>query len=225
VLAALFVHLGRWQAGKADLVEAQMALHAQRAKLPPQPVGGALVQAQELLDAPVVVEGEFEPADQFYVDNRQEDGRPGIHVITPLKIKGSNTRILINRGWVGWGQGRGVLPAVTTPAGAVRITGIAVVPTVKKPLLISADKQQFPRLWFAPDIARFASEHPYQVQPILVLQDPGDAKDGLVRNWLPPEDLSARYRGYEWQWFGMTGVLFIFFLWSSFKRRSPTAAA
>jgi len=222
-LAALFVHLGLWQAGKAEVVEAQKALHAQRAQRPPQPIGATLVPAPELLDAPVTVEGEYEPGEQFYVDNRQEGGRPGIHVITPLRIKDSNTRVLINRGWVAWTQGRSVLPTVTTPTGLVRITGVAAVPVVKKPLLMSADKQQFARLWFAPDIARFASAHPYPVQPILVLQDPDDARDAFIRHWPPPEDRTLTHRGYALQWYGMTAVLFLFFIWSSFKRRPRPA--
>lgn len=44
----------------------------------------------------MTVRGVYEPEAQFFVDNRQEDGKPGVHVVTPLKIEGSETRILVN---------------------------------------------------------------------------------------------------------------------------------
>ena len=87
---------------------------------------------RQVQDAPITVVGNYEPDKQIFLDNRQEHGLPGVHVITPLKIEGSDTRILVNRGWAGWTQGRSVLPRVSTPTGRVQITGLASVPSAKK---------------------------------------------------------------------------------------------
>ena len=128
-LLALFIHLGLWQSGKGERALAAREQHAARAQLGPTHVGSTLLDPELTQDAPLVVTGTYDAADSFYVDNRQMDGRPGLHKVTPLKIDGTQTRILINRGWVPWGTSRSQLPTVDTPTQTVTLTGIAAVPT------------------------------------------------------------------------------------------------
>ena len=205
----LFVNLGFWQAGKAERRSAEMEQHSARAHLGPFAIGGQLVDPVQLQDAPVTVRGVYEPKSQFFVDNRQEDGQPGVHVVTPLKIAGSETRILINRGWVGWGQSRLALPLVSTPEHLVEISGVAAVPLNKPFFMMPQHPEQLPRLWERLDIERFAREASFAVQPVVLLQS-GDG-DGLVRKWPPPEDRVARHQSYAYQWFGMAFALLIFY--------------
>ena len=216
---ALFVYLGLWQSGKGDRLQAVLDQRAARHALGPVPVGAALVDAAQLQDAPITVRGVYEPQWQFYLDNRQENDLPGVHVITPLKINGSDTRILINRGWVGWTQGRGVLPVVATPAGQVQITGLASVPSTKKFFLMperpEASNKLVPRL----DLARFAAQLGQPLQPVVLLQDSTDAADGLVRHWAPPENRVGMHRGYAFQWFGMALALLVFFGVASLRKK------
>ena len=135
---ALFTYLGVWQANKGDLLATELAQRALRSQLGATVVTGQLMNAQAVQDAPLTVTGTFDAQHQIFLDNRQENGQPGVHVITPLKIEGSQMRILINRGWIGWGSGRTVLPVVATPVGRVQITGLASVPSSKKFFLLSS---------------------------------------------------------------------------------------
>lgn len=215
----LFVYLGLWQSGKGDRLQADLAQRAARNQLGPVPVGTALVDALQVRDAPIAVVGEFEPQQQIFLDNRQHDGLPGVHVITPLKIDGSDTRILVNRGWVGWTQGRGVLPMIATPAGQVRLTGLAFVPSGKK-FFLMPDHPEASNLWARLDMARFATLLKHPLQPVVLLQTSADAADGLVRRWEPPEDRVAMHRGYAFQWFGMALALVIFYLVASVRREA-----
>ena len=82
MLAAL-LRLGFWQAEKGERRAAEIAQHTQRAQLGPYAIGAKLVEPVVLQDAPVTVRGTYEPEHQFFVDNRQEDGKPGVHVVTP----------------------------------------------------------------------------------------------------------------------------------------------
>jgi surfeit locus 1 family protein len=214
---ALFVNLGLWQAGKAERRSAEMEQHSARARLGPFAIGGQLVDPVSLQDAPVTVRGVYEPQLQFFVDNRQEDGRPGVHVVTPLKITGSETRILVNRGWVGWGQSRNTLPRISTPDALVEITGLAAVPVNKPFFLMPQHAEQLPRLWDRLDRERFAKETSFAVQPVVVLQTGGGHADGLVRKWPPPEDRIARHQSYAYQWFGMACALLIFYGFASVR--------
>lgn len=214
----LFVYLGLWQSGKGDRLSMALAQREARSLQGPLPVSGQLVEPQQVQDAPITVVGNYEPDKQIFLDNRQENGLPGVHVITPLKIEGSDTRILVNRGWVGWTQGRSVLPRVSTPTGRVQITGLASVPSAKKFFLMPEHPEAAAQLWSRLDMARFASVLGSPLQPVVLLQSSADASDGLVRHWEPPEDRVAMHRSYAFQWFGMAAALVIFYLVASFRK-------
>jgi surfeit locus 1 family protein len=217
---ALFVHLGQWQDGKAQQRAAEMERHAQRATLGPYRITPELVNAEALQDAPVSVRGEYESDHQFYVDNRQEEGKAGVHVVTPLRIEGSQTRVLVNRGWVGWGQSRGVLPVAQPPSGVVEVSGIAAQPSRKKFFLMPDHEDSNPKLWTRLDLERFARSHAEALQPVVVLQNPRDTNDGLVRNWPAPEDRVGMHRSYALQWYGMAVALILFFCIASLRRKT-----
>lgn len=215
----MFVSLGRWQAGKGNRLEAELALMQARHALGAVRVGGTPVDAEQLRDAPIAVSGFYEPQRQFFIDNRQLDGQPGVHVITPLRLEGSEMSILVNRGWIGWTLGRGVLPVVDVPAGLVNVHGIASVPSTKKFFLMS-EQTESARLWPRVDLARYASQSGQKVQPVVLLQNQNDAPDKLVRRWDPPEDRVAKHRGYAFQWFGMAAALLVFYLVASVRKKA-----
>jgi surfeit locus 1 family protein len=79
--------------------------------------------------------------------------------------------------------------------------------------------EAWPQLWMQLDLQRFAKQVAYPVQPVVLLQDSGDATDGLVRNWQPPEDRVAKHQSYALQWFGMAVALLAFYGYASVKRR------
>jgi surfeit locus 1 family protein len=215
---AVFIYLGLWQSGKGDRLEAELAQRAARNQLGAIKVSAQLLDAEQLRDAPITVSGIYEPSQQFFLDNRQENGLPGVHVITPLKIDGSNTRILVNRGWVGWTQGRSVLPVVATPTGQVQVTGLAFVPSTKKFFLMPDHPEASSQLWERLDLARFARLSGQPLQPVVLLQNQGDAQDTLVRHWAAPENKVSMHRGYAFQWFGMAVALVIFYLVAGFRK-------
>lgn len=215
---AMFIYLGLWQAGKGDRLAWELAQRAQRSQLGPAVVTGELLDAQAAQDAAFTVVGTYEAQHQIFLDNRQENDQPGVHVITPLKIDGSETRILVNRGWVGWTQGRAVLPVVATPVGRVQITGLANVPSTKKFFLMPDHPEAQAKLWSRVDLPRFEQLIGHRLQPVVLQQTGGDAPDTLVRHWAPPEDRVGMHRGYAFQWFGMAAALLLFYLFTSFRK-------
>jgi surfeit locus 1 family protein len=215
---AMFIYLGLWQAGKGDRLAWELAQRAQRSQLGPAVVTGELLDAQAAQDAAFTVVGTYEAQHQIFLDNRQENDQPGVHVITPLKIDGSETRILVNRGWVGWTQGRAVLPVVATPVGRVQVTGLANVPSTKKFFLMPDHPEAQAKLWSRVDLPRFEQLIGHRLQPVVLQQTGGDAPDTLVRHWAPPEDRVGMHRGYAFQWFGMAAALLLFYLFTSFRK-------
>jgi surfeit locus 1 family protein len=220
VLACLgmFLYLGVWQSGKGERLAQALAQRAQRSQLGPVVVTAQRLDALEVQDAPLRVVGTYDAAHQIFLDNRQHNGQPGVHVITPLKIEGTDTFILINRGWIGWHLGRTVLPVVATPTGRVDLTGLATVPSTKKFFLMPDHPDERPQLWERLDMSRFETLMGHPLQPVVLQQTGGDAPDSLIRQWEPPEDRVAKHRGYAFQWYGMAVVLLILALAAAVRR-------
>ena len=218
----LFLYLGQWQAGKAQRLTAERSQYAARGQRAPVQLGATLVHAEQLRDVPITVRGYYEPAQQIFVDNRQEEGRAGVHVVTPLKIEGSETRILVNRGWIGWTDGRQKLPQVSTPPGLVEVSGIAATPVVKKFLLMPERAEAWSQLWPVLDLKRFERQVNFPLQPVVLLQNRSDMHDNLIRNWQAPEDRVAMHQSYALQWFGMALALLAFYGVASVRRAAST---
>ncbi len=215
----LFVHMGLWQADKGQRRQAEIAQFKARAQQGPYRVGAAQLDPEQMQDAPVSVRGVYEGEKQFFIDNRQENGKPGVHVIAPLLIEGTTTRVLVNRGWVGWGASRAVLPKVAVPSGVVEVSGVASQPSIKKFLLMPDHEEALPQLWSRLDVQRFAKRYAVTVQAFVILQNPADAQDALVRHWPPPQDRVAVHQSYSLQWFGMAIALVVFFCVASLRKR------
>ncbi len=218
--AALFIRLGLWQRHKAELSAAAAAEYQERARLPPRAIVDQPVDPARTNAAPITARGRYEPQFQFFLDNRQNDGVPGVQVLTSLKIEPGEMRILVNRGWIRWPHGRGVLPEVRVPEGTVVVTGIAEAPSTKPFFLMPEIPDSADRLWPRVDLQRFARLIQHPVQPVVLLQNQSDARDDLVRQWPPPPDKTMMHRGYEYQWFGMAAALGLFWGYGVIRRRS-----
>ena len=219
---ALFIHLGNWQADKGERVAAQRAQFQLRAQQAPHLIGAALEDPLALQYLPIQVRGRYQPEGQFLLDNQQENGVPGVQVVTPLLIDGSNTQILVNRGWIAWGASRQQLPVVATPVGLVQVRGIGSIPVSKKLFFLPDRDDPVGRLWSRIDLDRFARMHSGPLQPLVLLQSDGDSDDGLVRHWQAPEDRVAMHQSYSLQWYAMAAGLLFFFLVASWRKKVPT---
>src|SRR3990167_6231544 len=93
------IALGNWQASRAEEKRA------------------AAVQEQRL-----ELQGEFVERYTVLVDNKVNRGRPGYHVVQPLRL-GDGRHVLVNRGWVAAPAHREQLPQLRTPPGVHEVAG------------------------------------------------------------------------------------------------------
>ena len=72
------------------------------------------------------------------------------------------------------------------------------------------------------DMAAFAKESGLSLLPVSV-QQVGALADGLQRDWLQPATGVDKHYGYAAQWFGLSGLFAILYVWfqivKKFKRR------
>lgn len=213
--------LGRWQLHRAEYKKALTARIAERMQAPP------IIQAGHALDFKpnewrhVIARGEYSTGWTIYLQNRQHNDQPGFWVLTPLHITGSQTYVMVMRGWVPRNfDAINLLPKVQTPQGMTQVDG----------RIAPAPSQWFS---FAPDppgavirqnveLAQFAKYHNIKMLPY-VIQEMGGEKDGLVRNWPQPDVGMYTNYGYAFQWYAMTALglgLTIYFLGKRVRDRS-----
>lgn len=214
VLLPLFISLGLWQWNKAETKtrlqhELDNRSHDAAIAMP-----NTQVEAESLRYRHVLLQGQFDVARQFLVDNRLYREQAGYHVITPLRLAGSDVHVLVNRGWVAAPADHKVQPAIDTPAGPVTLSGIATLPATRFFNLAPQPSSGWEPVWQNLDLARFQRSVPYPLQPVVIHLDP-DASHGYVRDWPRPDERADKHRSYALQWFGFAlsslGI-FVYFL-------------
>lgn len=228
LLIPLFLAAGSWQWNKAALkAERQQQLESRGAQ-------GALsipktrADAETLNYRKVVAEGRYEPQFQILIDNRTHNGQAGYHVVTPLRIEGSDVRLLVNRGWIPAPGERRETPTVDTPADTLRIRGTAVVPPSRFFSLGSGHESANPEwqgVWQNLDLERYAKAVDFPIQPVVLQLDPpdatGDAGGGFIREWRRPDERRFVNVGYAMQWWAFAATTFALWLVLSFRRSTP----
>ncbi len=206
VLLPVFVGLGFWQLDRAKQKLALQRAYDTRTQAPPLVLTGALQSAEQLRYRRLSVHGVYETEHQILIDNRVNRGRVGYHVITPLRISGSNTRVLVNRGWVPLGRSRDFLPVIDTPKVEQLIRGVATIPllnrfSLREPAPVA--KEAWPRRWLQMNLKRFRDAVDYPVQPFLILLDKNSPAGGFERNWRKLDKSITVHRGYAFQWYAL----------------------
>jgi surfeit locus 1 family protein len=210
------VALGTWQLGRAQEKRELKARLDALAAGPAVRVPGAEIAAGDVELRRVEARGVFEPRHTVYLDNRIHHGRPGYHVVTPLRIEDSIRYVLVNRGWIAAGAERARLPDVSTPPGLVAVSGTAVVPG--KRILELSESVIEGEVWQNLTIERYRAARPLAIQPFVILQQ-SPLPDGLTRDWPAPDVGIDKHYGYAFQWFALAATLLIFYAVTRYRRR------
>ena len=219
VLLPVFVALGIWQTHRADFKRALQAEYDARIAGPVVAIEPRLQPADALRFYRVLARGTYESDRQFFVDNRVHRGVAGFHVVTPLRIAGSNVRVLVNRGWIAANPDRSRLPTADVPAGEMEVAGIAIVPATGHFMLGEppAASGVWESVWPHLDLERFAKAVSYPVQPVIVLLDPASAAGGFVREWARLDTGIKTHQSYAFQWYSLAVAVAAVYLLVHFR--------
>lgn len=221
----LFVKLGLWQYHKAQLkMELQAAYQSENSEKQLDFPLNMLMVGDEKNSIwkykHVQVKGVYEPRYQILLDNQVYMSKAGFHVLTPLKIEGSDEYVLVNRGWIEANTQHENIPNVDTPAEAVEVEGMIWLPSQKYFTL--DEKQataQFSHVWQYLDLTEYQKKVPIRVSALTIKLDPQSQKaGGFVRDWEVPQERIVTHLGYAYQWFGFTASALLIFLYMSFVK-------
>lgn len=223
LLLPLFISAGQWQWNKATIKgNLQKDLDARGAE-PSILIPSTLVDPQSLRFRKIVARGHYEAQYQILIDNRIHREQAGYHVITPLKLEGSETRLLVNRGWVPALAEHHLVPQITTPTGIVEVSGTTVVPSSRFFTLGVDDvsnKSEWQSVWQNLDLGRFSKAVDFPLQPIVIELDAASTAGGFVREWRRPDERLETHLGYALQWWSFAATTVVLWLVVNFRRTS-----
>lgn len=198
----LFIFLGVWQLHRADEKKGLMALHQQRMQDEPLTLGAEAPNLEDIRYRRVIVSGEYDVEHQFLLDNQVHRQSPGYHVLTPLRIAGIETAVLVNRGWIPLGASRDERPDLEIRHRNVVVTGMVErFPGVGLKLEgAEIPGPGWPAVVQLVDPARIGERLGYAVLPYQVLADETVA-EAYIRDWKQVRLDPGKNQGYALQWF------------------------
>lgn len=169
----------------------------------------------------VAVSGEFLPQYTVLLDLRVHRGRPGYHVVQPLRVAQGGEHVLVLRGWVAADARRERLPQIVTPTGEQRIEGIVLE---RLPQYLEHAGGQDPcRFGPTPCVRQnlgIGDLGAWTGLPMkrIVIEQSSELPDGLLRDWERPEATFLKNEMYALQWYSLAALCLILFLVLSFRR-------
>lgn len=203
LMSLLFMRLGYWQLDRAEQSEAVAEMVRQRAEMPPVHLDGAVRSMEDLKYRRVLMDGEFEPGERIFIDGRKQDGLLGYHLIVPFRISGTDTRVMVNRGWISEMDAAAPMPSST------QVEGLVAAPRVP-PLRMGGAAAKADGPWPFLDIERFARASGHPVQPFVVIAD-GRLAEEVLAGAAKTAEKWGMHIGYAIQWFVfalLAGILF-----------------
>jgi surfeit locus 1 family protein len=196
--AAVFVRLGVWQLARLhEKVQRNEAIvHQQReipvpfASLPRDTVAAHYRSAS--------ASGRFDYPNELALSGRTHQGSPGVELLTPLRMPGSDTAVLVNRGWVYAPDGATANRARWREQDTATVTGYV---EQYMPDAGTTSAASDPRIVRRVSRSEIAAKIPYPVAPYYLVAT-GDTTDGMhpARRTNPVLD-EGPHRSYAIQWF------------------------
>src|SRR5690606_29690686 len=104
---------------------------------------------------------------------------------------------------------------VATPAGVIRVVGLAVVPGRR--IFELADTAPQGPVWQNLTLERYRAHSGYALQPVMI-QQANDTGDRLLREWPTAARSIDVHRSYAVQWFAMAVLIAALYLGFAFRR-------
>lgn len=209
----LFVSLGTWQLGrgnvKSDIEAASTDNHEvyKNIQFP-------LENIESWRYKKIVIEGVYDDAKQFLLDNQVRDRISGYNVLTPIFIEKQDVWVLVDRGWTPLVGTRKQLPNVDISNNiSTSITGTVYVPYAEAYSLggiADGEDSGWPRRIQYVDYQQLSERLGVQLQPFTLRIDANE-ENGFRRDWAENNITAQKHYGYSFQWYAMAVALVV--LW------------
>ena len=155
----------------------------------------------------VTATGRYDRRHEVVLRGQAYLGTPGVYVVTPMRLQGSDTALLVLRGFVPAADAvRADLGPLDEP-GELRVAGLAepIGSGGGQPLVVEGSST-----WARLDLPALRSALPYPVLPVALRQAPDSALPRYPRRLDAPEVDDGPHLNYAVQWFlfSVLGIAF-----------------
>jgi surfeit locus 1 family protein len=165
----------------------------------------------------VVVSGEYDFSQEVALRNQAWNDHYGVHLLTPLRIAGTDQYVLADRGWI---PGDDFDPAPGArqdwskyaEPGIVEVRGIIRLPQSRADFGRIADPTPAPggrlEAWNLVNVTQIGQQMPYPLLPVYIQQAPDPAWTSMPYRSQPELELTeGPHLGYAIQWFTFATIL------------------
>lgn len=228
-VVVLFINFCLWQLRRLDERRAYNAAVSARLDAAPVPMSGILADTTGALYRRVQADGRFMNEHSIVLPGRSLDGTPGVQLVTPLQLAGSDTAVLVNRGWVPSADGA-TIEIDSFPA---RATGPVIglsLPFLDERASVSSrpdagDGSAFKRVWYNIDDDALRAQFPYPLAPFVLQLLPEEGVRGFPRRLPPPALGEGSHLGYAIQWFSFAVIAVVGWITFLVRRRAERDGA
>jgi surfeit locus 1 family protein len=214
IAAVVMVRLGIWQ---LDRLAGRRAFNQQvisQIDQPPLALANEVLSGElEALEFRTVrVEGEFDLENTLVLGNQVWEEQIGVHLLTPLKITGTNSYILIDRGWIPFADWENRNLSTYDPLNDVSVEGMLRISQTKLGLRDCLDESAGDppfQVWCLA-LDDIASYLPYDLLSVYLIQGPEGEQSVPPYLAIPQIEITeGPHLGYAVQWFTFAGILLI----------------
>ncbi len=200
--AVLFIRLGFWQLSRLHERRARNAAIADRQHGAPVPFLSLPHDTGAAHYRPALVEGRYDYDHELVLTARTRRGAPGVELLTPVRLAGRDTAVVVNRGWVYSPDGATMERARWRERDSARVSGFVelFVPDVGSPT-----SGRDPRVIRHATMAEVAAKVPYPVAPYYLVATGDTVLTHPARRELPALD-DGPHRSYAIQWFCFAAI-------------------
>lgn len=230
---AVLLGLGIWQLERQAWKAALIDRIEQRVDAPAVALPSTIDDPEAWDYRPVRTTGRFLHEETLHLLGRVHRGRPGAHLITPLRRTGEAAPLLVNRGWIplealdALEASEGARADIERPAGTVTINGLLRQPPA--PGWIQPGNDPAANEWLRVDIPAMADAAGLADPLPLILTArpaearPGDARPAEALDRLPvpvavQADIPNNHLQYALTWFALAATLLAVYVFSQSRR-------
>jgi surfeit locus 1 family protein len=204
--AAVFVRFGFWQLGRLGERQQRNAAIIAAQRGAPVPLAALPADTGAAHYRPTLVTGRFDYEHELVLAGRTHGGSPGVELLTPVRVAGRDTAILVDRGWVYSPDAGSVDRASWREADSAHVTGYIEVYAPDAGTTRSALDSRIVRRVSRSEIG---AKVPYPLASYYLVQT-GDTVDARhpARRQIPALD-EGPHRGYAVQWFSFAAIALV----------------
>ncbi len=202
IAVATCVRLGLWQLARhfARHSANGLALVSRATEARKYPGGGYLAP-----EVTVIATGSYDFDHEFVLRGRSYDGTPGVEIATPLRMEGTDTALIILRGFVPSSDAIGVDRKAIREEGTRVVRGVTfTIPDVGIPLVRNGDTT-----WDRIPGSRLEELLPYPVYPYALWQEKDTGKTGSPIRVGAPALTGGPHLSYAIQWFAFAVIFLV----------------